>query len=284
MRDRQPADLEHAGTSLPAHACDAHLHIYDARFAPGVDLPPQADAPAYRRLQQRLGTRRAVIVQPRLHGTDHRVTLDAIAQLGPARTRGIAVVAPDINDANLLRLHEGGIRGVRLSLHAPNRGTAGFADMASLAERIHAMGWHLQLHWTADQIVAHRHLLDRLPVEIVFDHMARLPAAAGPSHPAFAIVRRLLEHERAWLKLSGFYLDAPTRQGRWPDALPIARAWIDAAPQRLVWGSDWPHVTEGSNRPDTTALLDTLTEACGDQALLHRILVDNPARLYGFDA
>ncbi|RMX06502.1 2-pyrone-4,6-dicarboxylate hydrolase [Corticibacter populi] len=268
---------------VPANACDAHLHIYDARFPHTPDLPANADVAAYRQLQALLGTSRAVVVQPRVHGTDNRVTLEAIAQLGRGCTRGIAVVAPDIDDASLMRLHEGGIRGIRLSLHAPNQNTAGFAEMRALAHRIREMGWHLQLHWSAEQIVAHQDMLADLPVDVVFDHMARLPVTQGTRHAAFDIVRRLLARERAWLKISGFYLDAPARDGSWPDALPIATAWIEAAPQRLVWGSDWPHITEGDARPDAAALLELLAAACGDRATLTRILVDNPARLYQFE-
>lgn len=269
----------------PPMACDAHLHIYDPAHPAAGPTPENAGVEQYRRLQALLGLSRAVIVQPRPYGTDNTVTLRAIAQLGPARTRGIAVVDSDIGDAALQALHEGGIRGIRFSFHAPNTKAGGFEAVERLARRIAPLGWHVQLHWTADQIARQRDLLERLPVAMVFDHLGRLPPADGMAHPAFGIVRALLESGRAWLKLSGAYLN--TRhgvRGGYHDTDAVARAWIESAPGQLVWGSDWPHVTEPVDKPDDTELFDLLSRWCGTQALQRQILVDNPARLYGFAA
>lgn len=288
-----------AGTRAPAqavppNACDAHIHIYDAGLAAlfipdraAASLPvAHATADHYRLLQQRLGTRRTVVVNPRSYGDDNRVTLDAIRQLGSGRTRGIAVVRADVAAAQLQILHAGGIRGIRFSLYTGEHPAIRFDMVEPLAQRVHALGWHVQLHWTADQIVQHEAMLLRLPCPMVFDHLARLPvsptAPQGSAHPAFAIVRRLLDSGRAWVKLSGAYLDSRAGAGGgYADVEPIVRAWVDAAPERLVWGSDWPHPTE-RDKPDDAMLLDLFMRWAGNDASRQRILVDNPARLYGF--
>ena len=288
-----------AGTGAPAqavppNACDAHIHIYDAGLAAlfipdcaAASLPvAHATADHYRLLQQRLGTRRTVVVNPRSYGDDNRVTLDAIRQLGSGRTRGIAVVRADVAAAQLQILHAGGIRGIRFSLYTGEHPAIRFDMVEPLAQRVQAPGWHVPLHWTADQIVQHEVMLLRLPCPMVFDHLARLPlspkAPQGSAHPAFAIVRRLLDSGRAWVKLSGAYLDSRAGAGGgYADVEPIVRAWVDAAPERLVWGSDWPHPTE-RDKPDDAMLLDLFMRWAGNDATRQRILVDNPARLYGF--
>jgi predicted TIM-barrel fold metal-dependent hydrolase len=158
----------------------------------------------------------------------------------------------------------------------------GFDMVEPLATRVAELGWHVQLHWTAAQIVEHEPLLARLPSTIVFDHCARLPLPDGAAHAAFPIVCRLADAGRAWIKLSGPYLDSiEGLDRRYADAAPTARAWISAVPDRLVWGSDWPHVTE-THKPDDPLLLDLLGEWTNDTATRDRILVDNAATLYGF--
>ncbi|MGI4982827.1 MAG: amidohydrolase family protein [Janthinobacterium lividum] len=267
--------------SIPALACDAHMHVYDAAFAHAGMLANEATADDYRRrFQERVGTRRTVVVTPRPYGVDNAVTLDAIRKLGPAHARGVAVVRPDVSDAELQWLHAGGIRGVRFTLYTPSQAAVGFDMVEPVAQRIRALGWHVQLHWTADQIVAHEALLRRLPCGIVFDHLGRLPMPQGIAHPAFAIMRRLLERGRTWMKLSGPYLDS--RVAGYADVAAVARAWIAAAPERLVWGSDWPHVTETHGKPDDVFLMETLSDWVEDDVTYRRILVETPAELYGF--
>jgi D-galactarolactone isomerase len=268
---------------VPPLACDSHLHVYDSRFAhvgSPASVVPHATAQDYARTcQARIGTERAVIVTPRIYDVDNQVTLDAIAQLGIERTRGVAVLRPDVSDAELARLHEGGVRGIRFTLYTPAQAVVDFDMVEPLSRRVSELGWHVQLHWTADQIVEHQALLQRLPSTLVFDHLARLPVQTGIAHPAFEIVRRLLDGGRTWLKLSGPYLDSNAHD--YADLLPIAKAWVAAAPERLVWGSDWPHTTE-SGKPDDLRLFALLSDWAAHDTVRRRILVENPAQLYDF--
>jgi len=272
--------------AIPLKACDCHLHIYDARFAQSVDaaaLQDLATMNEYRLLQKRLGTERAVIVTPRSYGVNNDVTLDAIAQLGADRARGVAVLRSDVSDTTLKALDAGGIRGVRFSLYTPKHAAASFEMVEPLAARIANLGWHLQLHWTADQIVEHEAMLKRLPTPIVLDHMTRLPQPLGLNHPAVKIVDHLLAQGRTWIKLSGAYLDSQVGEaGDFLDIDAVARHWITTAPNRLVWGSDWPHPTE-MIKPNDANMLDMLARWTTERSVIEQILVTNPSELYGFD-
>ncbi|BEP43294.1 amidohydrolase [Variovorax sp. V15] len=291
MPDEMIAVPHSAGTrkptiAAPEGACDAHIHVYDRRFpmygSPDAMLD-NATADDYRLLQQRTGTQRTVVVQPRVHGTDNSVTLAAIQALGAHSTRGVAVVRPEVSDAELKQLHEGGIRGIRFTLYTSANAATDFSMVEPLARRVHALGWHVQLHWSADQIAAHAALLDRLPCTVVFDHLARLPQPDGLSHPACRVVSRLLDNGRTWIKLSGAYLDsAAGAEDGYADTIDVARAWATQAPERVVWGSDWPHPTERTAKPDDAQLFDLLGRWVPDEAARRRVLVDNPARLYDF--
>ena len=269
----------------PPFSCDSHLHVYDARFlaAPGQAVMPRASVAEYRLLQSRLGTTRAVVVQPRANGTDNAVTVDAVAQLGLASARGVAVLHPSASDAQLRELDAAGIRGLRISAHEPLQGVCTVDMIEPLARRIEPLGWHVQLHLTADQLAANAAMIERLPCRIVIDHRARLPAGAGSAHPAFALVRRLLDAGRAWVKLSGPYLDSRTGGPAWADVAGGAKALAAAAPERMLWGSDWPHPTEKDAKPDDAALLDVLADWAPHEAARRRILVTNPCELYGFE-
>jgi len=279
-----------SGTSTPRFrvpplACDSHVHVYDPRFPmawPSLRATPQASVAGLRLLRERLGTARAVIVQPAAYGTDNAVTVDAIAQLGADVARGVAVLHPQVADDELQELHAAGVRGLRFSQHDP-RTAVTTADMIEpLAQRVADLGWHVQLHLKGDQIVELAALIRRLPTPVVFDHMGRIPQPFGIRHAAFDIVRERLDAGRAWVKLSGPYLDTQTGSPRYADMKPVARGYIDTAPERLVWGSDWPHPTERDTKPDDAVLLDLLQEWVPDEPTRRRILVENPAALYGF--
>ena len=270
----------------PAYACDCHMHLYDAeRFAPSrpsARLQTNARAQDYRLLQQRIGTSRTVVVQPAAYLFDNDVTLDAIAQLGRERTRGVAVVHPSVTDAMLKHLGDGGIRGIRFTQFDPRTAATTIDMIEPLAKRVEPLGWHVQIHLRADQIAGAADMLLRLPGTVVFDHLGRLPLPEGLAHPGFDVVRRMLDRGRSWVKLSGAYLDTKAGPPSYSDVAAIARAYIAAAPERMVWGSDWPHPTE-EHKPDDAALFDLLLDWAPDAAARQRILVDNPAALYGFN-
>ena len=269
----------------PAKACDSHIHVYDPRFKmkwPKLRAVTDATVADYRKLQARLGTQRVVVVQPAAYGTDNAVTLDAVAQLGMDAARGIAVVHPTVTDTELLAMGRGGIRGLRFTLHEPRTAVTSVEMIEPLAHRASRIGWHVQLHLRAEQVLEMEDLLARLPGTIVFDHMGRMPQPVGPRHPAMGILKRLIDKGHAWVKLSAPYLDTQTGGPRYADAKPMARALVQHAPQRCVWGSDWPHPTEPTAKPDDAAIFDLLQEWVPSEEARHAILVENPATLYGF--
>jgi D-galactarolactone isomerase len=275
--------IEPPKLKAPTNACDCHMHIYDSRFpvAPNAKLrPPDATVDAYRLFQKRIGTTRTVVVTPSTYGTDNSCTLDAMAKLG-ATARGVAVVDTSVSDAELKRLNDLGVRGVRFNLVQSGATTVDMLE--PLSKRVNDLGWHVQIHMLGGQIVETADLLQRLPSPIVFDHLARIPEPAGVDHPAFALVLKLLEKGRTWVKLSGAYQDTKTGPPAYADVSKVARAYVKASPERLVWGSDWPHPTEKADaKPDDAVLFDLLADWAPDEATRNRILVDNPATLYRF--
>lgn len=268
---------------LPPLACDSHMHIFDPRFAPSPHwkrTPPRAEVAAYRLLQERLGTTRTVVVNPSTYGTDNACTLDALDQLGD-EARGVAVVAHDVADAELDRLHARRIRGLRVNFVSPQSwGETTEAMLTTLARKVARLGWHIQVFMHPEQVVALADTLGGLPVPLVIDHMARIDPREGVHSAAFATVRRLLDGGNTWIKLSGAYMRSAGAP--YEDTLPLGRALVQAAPERLVWGSDWPHTTEPPGTVNDAELVDLLQAWCGSDATMDRILVENPATLYGF--
>jgi D-galactarolactone isomerase len=275
---------EPAKLKAPVGACDCHHHIYDGvRFPqaePGGRLIPDARVEEFRMLQRRIGTSRNIVVTPSAYVTDNRVTLDAIARLGN-NARGVAVIRPTITDAELKTLNAGGIRGIRFSLSDPANKATSIDMIEPLSKRINAMGWHVQINMTADQIVAAEDLWNRLPSAIVFDHMGHVPQPAGLSHPVFNVVRRLVDKGRTWVKLSVTYDNTKDGPPGYADITKVAQAYIKAAPERIVWGSNWPHPNE-TQKPDDAMLFDLMSQWAPDEATRNRILVRNPEALYGF--
>ena len=265
----------------PPGACDTHIHVYEA----GAALGPRALGPgpahgtveAFRRVMARLGTTRAVVVQPTAYGADNRVTMGAVAALGLAHARAIVVVEPDVAEAELARLHEGGARGVRFQMwpggHLP------WEALEPLAARVAPLGWHIQLQLNGRLLPELDALLRRLPCPVVIDHVARFTPPVPPEHEAFRALLGLLATGRCWLKLSGPY--GSSLRPDWADVAVLARAAAEAAPERMLWASDWPHPSE-SVPPDDARLLDVLLDWIPDEARRRRALADNPAALYGF--
>lgn len=271
---------------LPPRACDSHMHIFDPRFAPSPHwrrTPPVADVPAYRLLQQRLGTTRSVVVTPSTYGVDNRCTLAALAELGP-QARGVAVVDAEVDAAELQRLHRHGIRGLRVNFFSPQSWGVTTAEMlVTLADKVAALGWHIQVLARPGTLVELAPVLRSLPVPLVIDHLGLMGSMDGTDGDAFASVRALLDGGRTWMKLSAPYIEAdagaPGREAK--DA--VARALLAAAPERMLWGSDWPHTVAAPGSVDDSQLVDRFRGWCANDQQMDRILVDNPAALYGFD-
>ena len=265
---------------MPANACDSHIHIYH----PGLIAAPAAPNPlatctahVYRQVRDKLGLQRAVVVTPAPHVTDNRVTLDAIEQLGPGQTRGVGVVFPEVSESELQALHQGGIRGIRFTVAIPHTSIVRIDMIEPLAKRIASLGWHVQLHMTSAQIAENADMILRLPCTVVFDHIGRMVPITDTYEAAWRVIHTLLQRGTGWVKLSGHYL-----AGGVAAAADVTARLVTAAPERLVWGSDWPHPTEMPTPPDTASTLEALRTWVPDTALRTRILVDNPAKLYGF--
>ena len=281
------AGRQRPAAQLPAHACDCHVHVYDARFpaAPGARLhPPDASACDYQALQRRIGTTRVVLVTPSTYGTDNRCMLEGLAALGPA-ARGVAVIDGTESDAELARLHQAGVRGVRLNL---SLGVSGSVEsLHPLAHRIAPLGWHLQLLMAPDVLAAQAKVLRDLPVPLVFDHFGRIPPAQI-GQAAHQLLLALLQEGRAWVKLSGGYIVSALHSVEDPALDALAASYLRCAPHRVLWGSDWPHATASAGlqpMPDDARQVDRLldwTTANGADAVLHQVLVDNPQALYAF--
>jgi 2-pyrone-4,6-dicarboxylate lactonase len=271
---------------LPAGACDTHLHL----FGPAARFPfdpashyISADAvpETYIALQDRVGLGRAVIVSGGAYGRTYGVLADALARF-PERFRGIALLGDDVTTAELERLDRLGVRGVRFITAA--RGTQLPTLSPALAARVAEFGWHVQFYPHATDLIEHEARLLALPNTIVLDHFASIPAAGGVDQPAFKVLVRMLDSGRVWVKLSGPMRCDP---GDFPYSAvtPMARALVRHAPERLVWGSDWPHVNmNGRNIPNDGDLVDLIGEWVPDEAARRRILVDNACALYGFPA
>lgn len=272
---------------VPNNACDCHHHIYDPVRFPYVPTDvrnqPPATVDAYRLLQKRLGLVRNVIVTPSAYGTDNRCTLDALQQMG-ANARGVAVVDNNITNAELQKMHNLGVRGIRFNI---STGGSNDRDMIlSLSQRINELGWHVQFWMSANDTVRMEDFLLSLPSPIVFDHRGHLPQPEGTNHPAFRIICNLIDKGKTWVKLSGLYLDTKAGEPAYADTVQVGQAYVKYAPERMVWGTDWPHPTVFSERkpwPDDANMLDLLAEQAPDELVRNRILVDNPAALYSFD-
>lgn len=273
----------------PRNACDCHFHIYDAiRFPPPVGfsnpMQPDARVEEYKLLRRRLQTTRGVIVTPATYLTDNRVTLNAIERLGP-NARGVAVVRPEVTDAELRMLQKGGIRGIRFSLNvsqAVKNPVTTLEMIEPLSKRVAELGWHVQISWVADEIAAHESLWNRLPSSIVFDHIGHIPEPAGTSHPAYSVIRRLIDKGRTWVKLSVTNDNSSDGPPSYNDVVRLGQAFVTAAPQRLVWGSNWPHPIE-TQKPNDAVLFDLMARWAPEKPTRQRILVENPATLYGFE-
>lgn len=260
------------------------MHVFDPRFEPSPhwkNTPPDAPVATYRKLQARLGTSRAVVVQPSTFGTDNRCTLDALSQLGKD-ARGVAVIEPEASDSELQHMHALGVRGVRVNFVSPQPwGATTAARLRETANRVAGMGWHVQVFMAAGQIVEMAGILEGLPTPLVIDHLGARPHPADTAQAAFRVICKLLERGRAFVKLSGAYMGTQVGAPTYADSSRLARGYVMAAADRVVWGSDWPHTTE-TEKPDDADLLDLLLDWAPDDVMRRKILVETPRILYGF--
>lgn len=276
-----PAQYQRPRFAMPPGACDSHTHVIPVSgwtLVPGANYTP-APAPAetHLRMLDALGLSRGVVVQPSIFGTDNRAVIDAIAR-APQRLRGVAVLEPTVADSDLQRLHQQGIRGVRFNLMLGGGG--GLRAMTELAPRLAVLGWHAEILVNGALLPELEPVLRALLCRLVIDHMASLRADIAPASPAMKVLLGLVEQRDTWVKLSGAYRlsDASTD----PRLAERARLLVRCAPDRMVWGSDWPHVA-CTVMPDAGQLLNLLAEWFeADAATLQRVLVDNPARLFDF--
>ena len=267
----------------PALSCDCHFHIFGPYDRFPLDAgrhydPAAALIPAYLRVAEALGIGRMVIVQPSVYGTDNACSLDAAARFGLDRARVVAVVDDSFDDAALQDLHGRGTRGVRFNAVSGN-GTP-LDQLEALARRIAPLGWHLQVYATGEALAALAPKLAALPVEVVVDHMGGVRTADGINGSGFQALLRLMDSGRAWVKLCGYRISSSGPP--FHDVAPFARALLDAAPDRCLWGTDWPHPSLSEWVPEDGALLDLLGEWAPGTAERRRVLVENPVALYGF--
>jgi 2-pyrone-4,6-dicarboxylate lactonase len=268
---------------LPRGTCDTHVHIWGPfdRFplAKGAAYtPPERTSDDLVALHERLGVDRAVIVQTTVYKSDNRAMLDGIAQSN-GRWRGVALIDESFDDAAFRALHEGGVRGVRFGFVKHLGGVPDLALVRRTAARIAPMGWHLVLHLDAGNIPEFLEFFGEFSLPVVVDHMGRVPVRDGLDQTPFRLLLELLKRPNWWVKVSGAERISETGPP-FADAIPFAQRLIAAAPDRVLWGTDWPHPNVRWE-PDEADLVDLLPRFAG-AAALQRVLVDNPARLYGF--
>lgn len=272
---------------LPEGATDTHCHVFgptsrfpfaaDAKFRPG-------DAPKDKlfALHDMIGISRCVVVQSGCHGYDNSVTADAIAARA-GRYLGIALLPPDVSDGELSRHAKRGFRGVRFNYMAHLQANLPIVDIPSFAARLLPFGLHLQLHMESRLIAEMVSSIKASPVPVVIDHMGRIDASEGLDQAPFAALMRLLEHDHVWVKVSGCER-ASRRDPPYDDAVPFARKLVETFPDRVLWGTDWPHPNYRAAPPDDGVLVDLLKAIAPSSAHLRRLLVDNPMRLFRFPA
>jgi D-galactarolactone isomerase len=278
--------LPAATLQAPPGACDCHMHFFDSRFplaAHAHRKPHEATVADYRLVQQRLGLTRVVVVQPTAYGRDNSCTLAAMAELGANNARGVAVIDPTTSDAEIERLTQAGMRGVRFRMLEPPE--LPWDLLEPMAARLANFGWHVQFQMDGRDFETREALLKRLPCTLVIEHVGKFLEPVPVNHPGFQSLLRLVDTGRAWVKLSGAYMMSKSGPPNYDDIGVLAKALVKRAPERMVWASNWPHPLPAANgaKPDDATQLDMLLDWAPDTVTRNRILADNPARLYAFD-
>ena len=271
--------------TLPDDACDTHCHV----FGPAAEFPfsetrrytpPDASKEQLAALHGKLGVGRAVIVQASCHGIDNSAMLDAIAS-SQGRYRGVCNAAETFSDKDFEDLHAGGIRGVRFNFVKHLGGPPSLEKLHGIVSRVSHLPWHVELHFDAKDLLEFEAVIDSIPLPVVIDHMGRTPVADGVDQAPFqSLLRKLRESDDLWVKLSG--AERISAAGPpFDDAAPFGAACVAAAPDRCIWGTDWPHPNV-KVMPNDGDLVDILPIMIPDPALRQQVLVDNPTKLFGF--
>jgi predicted TIM-barrel fold metal-dependent hydrolase len=275
---------------FPAGATDCHAHIFGpaTRFQvlPGSHfVPPDCPLPDYIRMLRTIGCERAVLVQPSVYGSDNRAMLDAMAG-EKRRMRGVAVVEETIADAELARMHELGVRGIRFNIvdvKPEEKGRLPIETVRRMADRVKQFGWHIQFLMHVDEFPELDRIFAGFPVDIVIDHYGYMATSKGIAHPGFQALLRLMKGGRCWVKFTGAYRISAESALPYSDVTPYARALVAAAPERIVWGTDWPHPKHEKPMPNDGDMASRLLDWIPGEKERRLALADNPAKLYGFD-
>ncbi|HEY7712946.1 MAG TPA: amidohydrolase family protein [Candidatus Binatia bacterium] len=281
-------------THLPPKSCDTHFHVFGPPesfpfVATHEYTPPAAPLEHYLKMIAVIGIERAVVVQPSVHGLDNAATLAAIRNSN-GNFRGVARIDDKTPKDELKRLHEAGIRGVRFNVLDRPRGNVKLDVLDRCVENVAVLGWSVDLHIDMKNLIAQEKRIRTMPVPVVIDHMARVKPAEGPDQPGFQLLLELMKLDHVWVKVSGADKICNTRVHSYyglpfVEVIPYARAVVAAAAHRVLWGTDWPHSNTFAPglTPNDGDLIDLLAEFAPEQAARTKILVDNPAALYGFE-
>lgn len=277
-------ETRRAGLQVPPGAVDCHTHVFVAGYPMIADRgydPPQSTLDDMLAMHEKLGIDRVVFTQPSVYGTDNSAVLDAAARI-PDRARVVVAIGRDMSDGELTDLHERGVRGIRLNLDNVGGMPIDLDEVPSLAARIGGLGWHVEFLFAGHELPQLLPMLRSLESPVAIGHFGYMPAREGVSYPPFGALLELVSEGNTWVKLS-----APNRLGvgdlpPWPDVVPMARALIEAKPDRMLWATDWPHPNKFTDQPNDADLLEQLELWAPDEGLRRRILVDNPSALYGF--
>src|SRR5690348_13024772 len=298
-----PSNKTAPNFAVPAGACDCHVHVFDPARFPYAEkrtyTPPSGKLEELEALHKSLHIGRVVVIQPSVYAADNSATLDAMRRMGPSRARGVAVIDKSTSAAVIDEMHVAGVRGVRLNLHTNVAGKFDAAGAKALldttAKQLEGRGWHVQFYTGLDNIAGLKDDLVQVPFPVVFDHFGRARAEAGPGQQNFDALLDLVKNGNVYVKISGAYR-CSEKAPDYADVAPLAQALVAANPDRIVWGSDWPHPDSdaGRGKPltditrpfsiDDGLVFNQLAKWVPDEATRKKILVDNPARLYGFDS
>ena len=269
--------------AVPRGACDTHVHVYrkGASTVPNaIAAPEEDDVARYRAMRDELGLTRAVIVQPTAYGTDNSVTAEGIHELGRRDTRGVAVVDDQVTDTMLRDLTDAGFCGARFQMLAG--GIIPWDQLDRIAARVDTCGWHVQLQLDGHDLPDREAQILAWPGQVVIDHIGKFLEPVVPDHPAFQCLLRLIDTGRVWVKLSAPYEVSRVGQPGYNDVSALACALVAHAPERMLWASNWPHI-KTAPRPNDRKMLELLQDWAPDTSLQHRILCENPQKVYGFE-